>query len=61
MSVNISTTDLLKEGFTDLVRGLLDRHQFPPSSLVLETTETSVIDNFEQAKVVDCSGAGARP
>lgn len=52
VSVNISATDLLHEGFTDLVRRLLNRHEFPAPSLVLEITETSVIDNFERAKLV---------
>jgi diguanylate cyclase (GGDEF)-like protein len=52
VSVNISATNLLDHGFADLVRDLLSRHRFPPSRLTLEITETSVIDNFEQAKVV---------
>ena len=34
------------------MRDLLSRHHFPPSRLTLEITETSVIDNFEQAKLV---------
>lgn len=52
VSVNISATNLLDHGFADLVRDLLSRHRFPPSRLTLEITETSVIDNFEQAKLV---------
>jgi EAL domain-containing protein (putative c-di-GMP-specific phosphodiesterase class I) len=52
VSVNISASNLLDHGFTDLVRDLLGRHRFPPSRLTLELTETSVIDNFEQAKLV---------
>src|SRR5579863_453917 len=52
VSVNISATNLLDHGFTDLVRDLLSRHRFPPSRLALEITETSVIENFEQAKLV---------
>jgi EAL domain-containing protein (putative c-di-GMP-specific phosphodiesterase class I) len=52
VSVNISATNLLDHGFTDLVRSLLSRHRFPPSRLALEITETSVIENFEQAKLV---------
>jgi EAL domain-containing protein (putative c-di-GMP-specific phosphodiesterase class I) len=60
VSVNISATNLLDHGFTDLVRDLLSRHRFPPSRLTLEITETSVIDNFEQAKLVidELSGIG---
>jgi diguanylate cyclase (GGDEF)-like protein len=52
VSVNISATNLLDHGFTDLVQSLLSRHRFPPSRLTLEITETSVIENFEQAKLV---------
>ncbi len=52
VSVNISATNLLDHGFTDLVRSILSRYRFPPSRLALEITETSVIDNFEQAKLV---------
>jgi len=52
VSVNISATNLLDHDFTDLVRNLLSRHRFPPSRLALEITETSVIENFEQAKLV---------
>jgi EAL domain-containing protein (putative c-di-GMP-specific phosphodiesterase class I) len=61
VSVNISATNLLDPGFTDLVRELLSRHHFPPSRLTLEITETSVIENFDQAKLVieELSSVGA--
>jgi EAL domain-containing protein (putative c-di-GMP-specific phosphodiesterase class I) len=52
ISVNISPSNLLDEGFTDHVRRLLQQHHFPASSLVLEITETSVIENFEESKLV---------
>ena len=52
ISVNISATNLLDEGFTEIIRGLLERHRFPASSLVLEITETSVIANFEESRSV---------
>ena len=46
VSVNISAGDLLREGFADTVRELIARHDVPPDRLVLEITETSVIDNL---------------
>jgi EAL domain-containing protein (putative c-di-GMP-specific phosphodiesterase class I) len=52
VSVNISPTNLLDDGFTDLVVRLLARHDFPSRSLVLEITESSVIANFERSKSV---------
>jgi diguanylate cyclase (GGDEF)-like protein len=52
ISVNISPTNLLDDGFTALVRGLLERHDFPSPSLALEITEGSVIANFERSKSV---------
>ncbi|HXW35279.1 MAG TPA: EAL domain-containing protein, partial [Acidimicrobiales bacterium] len=52
VSVNISPTNLLDEDFVDLVPFLLNRHGVPADALVLEITETSVIANFERAKVV---------
>jgi EAL domain-containing protein (putative c-di-GMP-specific phosphodiesterase class I) len=50
--VNISPTNLLDDGFTDLVKRLLERHDLPASSLALEITESSVIANFERSKSV---------
>ncbi len=52
VSVNISATNLLEAGFTDLVRGLLERHDLAADALVLELTETSIITEFERSKVV---------
>jgi diguanylate cyclase (GGDEF)-like protein len=52
MSVNITTTNLLEDGFTDLVRSLLRRHNLPGSSLVIEITETSIITDFARSKKV---------
>ena len=49
VSVNISATNLLDAGFTGLVRDLLERHDFPPSALVLEITETSIITDFDRS------------
>jgi diguanylate cyclase (GGDEF)-like protein len=52
VSVNISATNLLEAGFTDLVRDLLERHELPADALVLELTETSIITEFDRSKVV---------
>jgi diguanylate cyclase (GGDEF)-like protein len=52
VSVNVSATDLLDEGLTDLIVGLLEEHAQPASSLVVEITETSAITEFERSKGV---------
>jgi diguanylate cyclase (GGDEF)-like protein len=50
VSVNISATNLLDAGLSDLVRDLLERHGVPASALVIEITETSVITDFEASR-----------
>ncbi len=52
VSVNISSRNLLDEGFIDLVMGQLERHHLPPEALVLEITETSIIIDFEASQDV---------
>jgi len=52
MSVNITTTNLLEDGFTDLVAGLLRENNLPGSALVIEITETSIITDFARSKTV---------
>jgi len=52
VSVNVSASNLLDAGFTDLVRDLLGRHRVPPEGLVLEITETSIITDFEHSRRV---------
>jgi diguanylate cyclase len=52
VSVNVSATNLLEAGFTERVRGLLERHGLPGDALVLEITETSIISEFERSKMV---------
>ena len=47
VSVNVSSTNLLDAGFTDLVVELLEQHHLPAEALVLEITETSIITDFE--------------
>ena len=54
VSVNVSATNILDIGFSDLIRRQLVRHNLPPSALVLEITETTIISDFERCKrVVD--------
>jgi diguanylate cyclase (GGDEF)-like protein len=50
ISVNISTGDLVDPQFPDTVEGLLSRERLGAESLILEITETSIIDEFERAK-----------
>jgi EAL domain-containing protein (putative c-di-GMP-specific phosphodiesterase class I) len=52
MSVNITTTNLLETGFTELVGQLLARHDLPGTSLIIEITETSIITDFARSKAV---------
>ncbi len=52
VSVNVSATDLVDTGLTDLILGLLKQHGQPASSLVIEITETSVITEFERSRRV---------
>ncbi|MGO8905739.1 MAG: putative bifunctional diguanylate cyclase/phosphodiesterase [Solirubrobacteraceae bacterium] len=52
VSVDISATNLLEAGFTEAVRGLLERNDLPAESLVLEITETNIIKEFDRSKAV---------
>jgi diguanylate cyclase len=52
VSANVSATDLLDAGLTDLIVGLLKQHGQPASALVIEITETSVIGEFERSRAV---------
>jgi diguanylate cyclase (GGDEF)-like protein len=52
MSVNITTTNLLEDGFTDLVARLLRENDLPGTALVIEITETSIITDFARSKKV---------
>jgi diguanylate cyclase (GGDEF)-like protein len=52
VSVNVSAGDLLEPGFPALIMELLRSRGLPPSSLMLEITETSIIEEFERARDV---------
>lgn len=50
ISVNISVSDLLDPAFPATVRALLAEARLAPDALTIEITETSIIDEFEQAR-----------
>ncbi len=52
VSVNVTTTNLLQEGFTELVVDLLKQNGLPGVALVIEITETSIILDFARSKAV---------
>ena len=49
VAVNLSADDLLRPNFLQWLRALLDHTGMPASSLILEITEGSLIDNVELA------------
>jgi diguanylate cyclase (GGDEF)-like protein len=52
VSVNITAGDLLDPGLLKLVSDQLDRHELASDALVLEITETTLIDDFEHSRQV---------
>ena len=50
VAVNISTTNLLNPRFNKDVSKLLEQHDIPPESLVLEITETTAMEEIDQCK-----------
>ena len=52
VSVNVSASNLLDPGFTDLVNRLVERHGLPFQALVLEITETCIISDYERSRKV---------
>jgi diguanylate cyclase len=52
VAVNISASNLLDPSFIDQVRDLLAYHQLPPSALILEITETTVLGDFDRCQRV---------
>ena len=49
MHVNVSGKDLARPGFVDHVRGVLRRHGLPPGLLVLEITESTLMEHRDLA------------
>lgn len=52
VAVNVSPTNLLAQGFAELVEGTLARHQLPGDALVLEITETCIVSDYERSRRV---------
>ena len=52
VSVNISASDLLDPGLLELVTTQLDRHGLSSDALMLELTETTLVDDFEHSQRV---------
>jgi diguanylate cyclase (GGDEF)-like protein len=52
VAVNVSSTDLVDSGFPRVVEGLLAREGLPAQALMIEITETTVIEQFDQVKNV---------
>ena len=50
VSVNVSVSDLLDPGFPATVASLLDRMRLRADALMIEITETSIIDEFERVQ-----------
>lgn len=50
VSVNICAADLIDEEFPNMVSALLARELLSPDSVVLEITETSIIEQFDRAQ-----------
>jgi diguanylate cyclase (GGDEF)-like protein len=48
VSVNVSVSDLLDPDFPVMVASVLDRMRLPADALMIEITETSIIDEFER-------------
>jgi diguanylate cyclase len=47
ISINTSARELASPNFAQMVLGTLQRHQLPVSQLILEVTETVIIDNAD--------------
>lgn len=47
MSVNVSVRQLGMEGFADRVEAILNRHNMRPDSLILEITESAMVETIE--------------
>jgi len=52
VSVNVATSDLLENGFIELIEELLARYELPAEALVIEITETTIIKDFVRSQFV---------
>jgi diguanylate cyclase (GGDEF)-like protein len=52
VAVNVSATDVLRPGFAEMVRRLLGYHEVDPNTLIIEITESCVVDDFDRTRAV---------
>ncbi|MEP3046128.1 MAG: bifunctional diguanylate cyclase/phosphodiesterase [Roseibium sp.] len=52
VSVNICTSQLMQSSFVKDVLNLLDRYRLPAKSLILEITETQILDQIDETNAV---------
>ncbi len=52
VSVNVSVSNLLDEGFVGFLRDALTRHHLPGSLLTVEITETTIVSDFDACRRV---------
>lgn len=52
VSVNVSASNLMDEGFTELVLETLTQRGLPPEALVIEITEETIMTDFNRSKKV---------
>lgn len=50
LSVNLSTRDLMDQSLPDRLDALIERHGVPPDRLVLEITESAIMDDPQRAQ-----------
>ncbi len=62
VSINVSAVQLRTEGFVGLVRDALRRHELDPANVLLEVTETILVQEIESASSVlnELRGLGLR-
>jgi diguanylate cyclase (GGDEF)-like protein len=62
LAVNVAAGQIAAPGFTDLVRDVLKRHEWPATNLVLELTETSLMIDCDVARrqLDDLEGMGVK-
>lgn len=62
VAVNVSAPELLQPDFVDTVRNALERHRVDPGRLILEITESCVIDDLGRTlqTLVNLGGMGVR-
>ncbi|TYC60628.1 bifunctional diguanylate cyclase/phosphodiesterase [Rhodobacterales bacterium] len=52
VSVNVASSQLMQEGFAERVRSVLEANNLSPRKLILEITETQILDDVKKTKSV---------